>query len=186
MLTVEQQATAERLLPLALRIARGLSRDEEAEGIASVALCEAIFKYEDKGQPLEDVVRMEVSNAVNNWRRKSAFEVSRGLSGGAVSAGTVRLSSGNGRRVIRSTGEETANTKSCLPMLESQDTGAEWLQNLIALLPKRLQAVAKERWIEGRTLLDIALAFESNVPKIHRMCKEAEEYARLFLNGGRV
>lgn len=184
MLTAEQQIKAMELRPLALQIARAF-KDDEAEGVADVALCEAIHKYDPEGvTPLRDYVWLYVTNAIKDWRKRDHRERRLGTIGGAPSREFIESQSGCGRMVIKTQDEKIKGTSRCLDQsIAARDNP---LMRLVPLLPKRLQPVARARWLEYKGLCEIGTELHISKSEVQRQCCEAEEFARVFMSGGMV
>lgn len=183
MLTPEQQKQVEEMLPMAESIARRFSRDDDVIGMATLALCEAVRRYRFGGSlTLSSYCGMHVRNEVRRYLKRERRMRRIGTAGGAPSRAHIEDASAKGRRTRRSAEDFISCAAHNLD--ESLSTTDNVLPSLVSRLPTRLQAVAHHRWILQDTLEDTAIALELPVHTIHRMAREAETMARLFVING--
>ena len=190
--TITEHDETLRLKPMVERLAARYNRrgrDDEYTGIALLALCEAVRVYSpDHGMSIDDFVLMTVRNKLNNAHRRESYERDRGLSGGAPREQALIDSRGSGRRVSEINYENKPanwNSRNMDRITAPLDFDEKrYLENVIDMLPARLQQVAIARWIDGDELTKIATDEGLTYHQVRYALEEAEKFAKLYTCGG--
>ena len=189
MLTTEQQEQVLKLRSMAYDVARRYCPgDDEAEGEALVALCEAVHTYQPgvTNRSLTTYAWDGVTYKVRNYKKKKDREQRMGLSGGFPTLEHIEHHNPKGRKVRKGQDEYwegcTANPNEALAA--PVDASKAHMEDLICQLPKRLQPLAHSRYILHLTVRECAQRHKLSLNDTMRKLQEAQGFAQLIMNGG--